>query len=198
MKKVFMYGLLITSFLSCGSSKSGMNQQASKTPVTTNPFGQTYKMPTFEPDTETYFAATGTATGARERMDILQLDALTNAQNVIRQKMKHAYMGMISDYANSMGINSNGDIKAKVERGGDQIIDVIVEDTQARAIEFSGVDEKGNVTCFVGIRIMKEQVADKIASQISKDEELKLRFDEEQFRKRIKEGFKNYKENYNQ
>ncbi len=128
-------------------------------------------------------------------MDILQLNALTNAQNAVRQKMKHSYKGLVSDYANSVSNNAGTDIQSKVERGGNQIIDAIVNETQAsKGPMFSPVDEKGNVTCFIGIRVYKNVVADKIADFVSEDEELKIRFKEEEFRKRIQEAFKEYKE----
>ena len=79
-------------------------------------------------------------------MDVLQQSALSNAQNLVRQKMKHAYQGMVSEYSNNMGIGANSDAARNVETAGDQIIDVIVNDTQARSVQFSGVDEKGNVS----------------------------------------------------
>ena len=196
MKKYLFYALFASVLVSCGNSKQTVNQLTPSTTPSTNPFGgETYSMPTFEPDTEEYFAASGISNGARERLDVLQSAALANAQNIIRQKMKHAYQGMISDYTNYMGINSKSDAVTKVERGGNQMIDVVVNETMARDVKFSGVDEKGNVTCFVGIRIYKKQIADKLADQISKDEELKLRFNEEQYRKYIQEKFKEYKEN---
>lgn len=195
MKKILMSVALIGTLVSCGSTKNSVNKnyEASRTPQTTNPFGPVYDVPDFEPDTDEYFAATGIATGAKERMGILRQDALTNAQNIIRQKMEHAYEGMISDYSKSTGINASSDIKEKIERGGDQIIEAIVNDTQEKSVKYSGVDEKGNVTCFVSIRISKKQVADQIADRISEDQELKLRFDEEQFRKRMQDKFKEYK-----
>ena len=73
--------------------------QQNTQPQGESPFGATFTMPTFEPDTEEYFAATGTANGARARMDVLQRAALSNAQSLIRQKMKHAYKGVVSDYS---------------------------------------------------------------------------------------------------
>lgn len=203
MKKTLIYVAFVGALVSCGSTKSVNNQgsMSQASPVSqavqsTNPFGgETYTMPTFEPDTEEFFAASGIAEGSRQRMDVLQQDALTNAQNIIRQKMKHAYQGMISDYRSSIGINANTDIARKIESGGNQIIDVVVNETMARDMKFSGVDEKGRVTCYVGIRVYKKAVADKIADQISKDDELKLRFNEDQYRKYIQEKFKEYKDN---
>lgn len=200
MKKTLLFLVLVGTFVSCGSNKQAtQSYESARTKPTTNPFGgDFYSMPTFEPDTEEYFAASGTANGARERMDVLQQAALANAQNIIRQKMKHAYQGMVSNYSNYMGMNSKSDAVTKIEQGGNQIIDGIVNETMARDIKFSGVDEKGNVTCFVSIRIYKKQMADKIADQISQDEELKLRFNEDQYRKYIQEKLKEYKDNQKQ
>jgi hypothetical protein len=175
---------------SCGAGKQVVAPTQS-----VNPFaGGTYSAPGFEPDTEEYFAALGIANGPQTRMDVLQLAALTNAQNVVRQKLKHAYKGMVSDYSNYIGNNAGSDAQVHVERAGDQIIDAIVNDTQAKSLNFSGVDEKGHVNCYCGIRIYKKQLADKIADAVSEDEELKIRFKENEFRKYMQEKFKEYKE----
>lgn len=194
--KTKIIALLFASVLvSCSGSKKAIVYDQSRTPLSTNPFGQTYDMPLFEADTDDYFAAVGTATGAKAQMGVLQLNALSNAQAIVRQKMKHAYQGMVSDYTNSMGINNASDIASKIERGGDHVIDVIVNDTQAKSVKFTGVDEKGNVSCYVSVRVSKKKAADQIVNQISEDEELKLRFNEDQFRKRMQEKFKEYKGN---
>ena len=195
MKKYFMLAMCVGALISCGGSKNAINHNTSRMPQTTNPFGQTYDLPTFEADTEEFFAATGIAEGSKSRMGVLQQAALANAQSLIRQKMKHAYKGMVSDYSNYMGIDNSTKAKTKMEQGGDQIIDAIINDTQAQSIKFSGVDEKGNVTCYVAVRISKKEVADKIAQGLSEDEELKLRFQEEKYRKYMRERFKEYKEN---
>ena len=172
--------------------------QQNTQPQNGSPFGQTYTMPTFEPDTEEYFAATGTANGPRARMDVLQRAALSNAQSMIRAKMKHAYKGVVSDYSNYMGMESASSAMTKVEQGGDQIIDAVVNETMARDVRFSSVDSKGNVDCYVGVRIYKKQAAEKIVEGLSNDQELKLRFNEDQFRQRMEKVFKDYKESKQQ
>ncbi len=195
MKKVTLLMVaasMAATLFSCGAQK---NTMASAT-RSTNPFGDVYEAPAAENDTEEYFGATGIASGPQSRMGEIQLAALTNAQNMIRQKMKHAYKGAVDDYMNSVGNNAGTDIEAKIERGGTQLIDVIVNDTQAsKGPVFSAVDDKGNVNCFIGIRISKKMMADKIADFVSEDEELKIRFKEDQFRQRMKESFKDFKDN---
>ena len=180
----------------CVMTSCGTGKQVVAPTQAVNPFaGGTYSAPGFEPDTEEYFAALGIANGPQTRMDVLQLSALTNAQNVVRQKLKHAYKGMVSDYSNYIGNNAGSDAQVHVERAGDQIIDAVVNDTQAKSLNFSGVDEKGWVNCYCGIRVYKKQLADKIADAVSEDEELKIRFKENEFRKYMQEKFKEYKEN---
>lgn len=182
---------------SCGGSKQvAAPYTAVRTAEALNPFGSgTFDAPGFEPDTEEYFAALGIANGPQTRMDVLQLSALTNAQNVVRQKLKHAYKGMVADYSNYIGNNAGSDAQVHVERAGDQIIDAVVNDTQAQSLKFSGVDAKGHINCYCGIRVYKKQLADKIADVVSEDEELKYRFKENEFRKYMQEKFKEYKEN---
>lgn len=196
MKKFLFYVATATTLLlaSCGTQKNAMTTANNNRSA--SPFGDVYEVPAAENDTDEYFGATGIASGSKARMGELQLMALTNAQNIIRQKMQHAYKGAVDDYMNSVGNNAGTDIEAKIERGGTQIIDVIVNDTQAsKGPMFSAVDDKGNVTCYIGIRISKKAMADKIADYVSEDEELKIRFKEEQFRQRMKESFKEFKEN---
>lgn len=179
---------------SCGGSKQTVAPTQSVAQAV-SPFASgVYSTPGFEPDTEEYFAALGIANGSQARMDVLQLSALTNAQNVVRQKLKHAYKGMVSDYSNYIGNDNGSDAQIHVERAGDQIIDAVVNDTQAQSMSFSGVDAKGNVNCYVGIRVYKKQLADKIADAVSQDEELLTRFKESKFRQYMQEKFKEYKE----
>jgi hypothetical protein len=161
-----------------------------------DPFVGVVEVPCAQLDTDDEFAATGISNGSQNRMDVLQTSALTNAQNIVRQKMQHAYKGAIDDYSSYIGNNAGSDAVAKVERAGTQIIDRIVNDTKTVCGPlFSRIDDKGNVNCFIGIRVSKKQVADAIVDYVSNEEELKIRFQEQEFRKRMEENFKKFKEN---
>ncbi|MDR2027467.1 MAG: hypothetical protein LBQ01_07910 [Prevotellaceae bacterium] len=182
----------------CGSSKQATGNNYTPQPAG-SPFGNVYETPCSEQDTDEYFGAVGIANGSKNRMDVLQTSALTNAQNVVRQKMKHAYKGAIDDYSNYIGNNAGSDADAKVERAGTQIIDAVINNTKASCgPKFSSVDEKGNVTCYVGIRVSNKDVVDKIIDNVSKDEELRIRFQESEFRKRMDANFEKFKEDNKQ
>lgn len=197
MKTLFISAAIAaaTLFASCGTTKHTSTAQRPQ-----NPFGETFSVPNGEFDTDEYFGASGIASGPKARMGELYSVALTNAQNVVRQKMAHAYKGAIDDYMNSVGNNAGTDFQMKIERGGTQIIDTVVNDTrETNPPVFSAVDEKGNVTCYVGIRVYKDAIADKladyVADNVSDDEELQIRFKEDQFRQRMKESFKDFTQN---
>ncbi len=205
MKKrvTFIVAVMVMASLlaSCGSSRQTTTVTTRQTPTTAanaigNPFGEVYEVPAAEFDTDEYFGATGIAYGPRTRMDVLQTQALRNAQDIVRQKMQHAYKGMIDDYSYYIGDNMGADAATKMERGGRQIIDAIVNDTQvSKGPLFSAVDDKGNVTCYVGIRVSKEQLAKQISDFVSNDEELKIRFQEAQFQNKMEEAFREFKQN---
>lgn len=195
MKTLFVLATMVAMMflVSCGTTKPAT---VANNTHSGSPFGDVYEVPAAEHDTDDYFGATGIASGPKARMDVLQMAALTNAQNIVRQKMQHAYKGAIDDYSSYIGNNAGSDAVNKVERAGTQIIDAIVNDTQAtKGPMFSAVDEKGNVTCYVGIRVSKKAIAEKITDYVSEDEELKIRFKEDQFRQKMEENFKKFKEN---
>ncbi len=176
------------------AASCGAPRQMATAPASNSPFGETFEAPCQEYDTEEYFTSTGIANGPQTRMGMVHEMALANAQNIVRQKMQHAYKGAIDDYSNAIGTNAGTDMQEKIERGGTQVIDRIINDTQENCVKYSAVDSRGNVSCYVGIRISKEEVATAIADYVSDDEELKIRFNEFDFRKRMEETFKKFKE----
>ena len=86
------------------------------------------------------------------------------------------------------------DIQNKIERAGTQVIDAVVNDTKESQVKYSSVDEKGNVYCYVGIRINKEKLADEVAKAVAKavtdEEEVKIGFNEAKFREQNADVFK--------
>lgn len=176
------------------AASCGAPRQMATAPASNSPFGETFEAPCQEYDTDEYFTSTGIANGPQTRMGMVHEMALANAQNIVRQKMQHAYKGAIDDYSNAIGTNAGTDMQEKIERGGTQVIDRIINDTQENCVKYSAVDSRGNVSCYVGIRISKEEVATAIADYVSDDEELKIRFNEFDFRKRMEENFKKFKE----
>jgi len=183
--------------ISCGGSKIGPQGGASAQEESA--FGRLDTLPCRLLDDDDWFAATGIANGPRTRMDVIQSAALTNGQNIIRQKMQHVYQGIISDYNNYIGNNQGTDADIHIESAGDQIINAVVKETRTVCGPiFSAPDAKGQVNCFIGVKISKKELAgklvDKVEDLVSKDEELRIRFQESNFRDKMNEKFKAFKE----
>ncbi len=130
-------------------------------------------------DTPDIFAGSSSASGSAMQEAVVRRAALTNAQNIARQKMKHAYQGMVSDYFNLIGNNTGNTARSNIEGAGDQIIDVVVNDTHEKCIRRSkNVDDKGNITYYIGIEINKKELINKIADALDKVAEDDVRFQE--------------------
>ena len=186
--KILAFVSVLALLTSCGSKQNLAGPQSKK------PFGEVYEAPCTEYDTDDYYASPGFANGAQARIDALQLAALTNAQSAIRQKLQHVYRGAIDDYTSYLGNNKGSDAETKMERAGTQLIDKLVHDSRTVCgPKFSPVDDKGDMTCFIGIRVYKKDFIDAVTKHLSQDDELKIRFNEAEFRKRMEENFEKFK-----
>lgn len=197
-KALFLISSLCISvvcFTSCGGSKPVAQTQNQ----TGMPFGDTYEAPCTMYDTPEEFAATGIYKGSMEQKGEVQKFALANAQQLVRMKMQHAYKGMVSDFSQTMGNNRGNDITTKMNAAGDQIIDVVVNNTSACCIKWSTIDEGGRLECYCGIKISKADLSKKIAKEVSdaltEEEKLKIQFDELQYREQMDERFSKFEEN---
>lgn len=197
MKKSNIITLTVVTVLAltaCSSNKSATVDNSR------NPFkGNTYEAPCQELDSDAEFGATGIYKGSSNQMGDLQLYALQNAQQMVRRKLQHSYKGMVSDFNTSYGGNAGNDIMNKITSAGDQAINAVINDTRATCIRFSDVDDRGDVTCFVGIRISKQVVAKEVANRVnnvlSEDEKMRIRFEEKKYREEYEQRMRNYSEN---
>lgn len=184
--------------LSCGAQKQAMMQSRQ---VSASPFGEVYEVPCAMYDTPEQFAATGIYRGSSYQKGEVQLNALQNARQLVYEKFHHAYQGMVSNYSQSVGNNRGNDISTKMNRAGDQILDVILNDIQATCVKFSGVGEDGMVECYVGIVVPKnviaEQVSNAVADVLTPEEKEAIAFDEFVYRKQMQERLSEYKEQKN-
>ena len=183
----------ICMMISCSGNKHTV-QQYSQTGSYANPYAGIVKNPLFHKDTDDYWYAVGEASGQlSDDAGQIKLDALTNAQDFIRQKMSHSYEGLIANYGRTIGNSQGNDRQRKLDRGGLQIIEGIVNNTDSED-EASSVNEKGIRTIYVVIKISKKQVAKEIKNFVSKDEDLRISYNSDQFFDRMEEAFKNSKE----
>jgi len=180
------------TFISCASKPKGV-EDAPKTLYG----GDAYELPCAAYDDDEWFVASGIANGPRTRMDVLQGAVLVNAQGMIRQKMQHAYEGVVSDYRQYIGNNQGSDSDINTEIGGDQILDFLVNETRVVCgPKFTEPDAKGHVNAYIGIKISKAEVAnkfaDKVETMVPESEKQRIEENKRNFReytaKKIKES----------
>ena len=192
--KMFASAAIVTSVALSGCKSKQAVVPAYPQPPAPQPAMQLYELPCWMPDDDDFFRASSSATGPANQQAVIQRAALGNAQAIVRQKMQHAYMGMVSDYANLIGSNAGVNARSNFEAAGDQIIDAIVNATSEKCVRFTAVDDAGHVTYYIGIEISKKRAANTIADGLDKNEELDIRFHEFNYRQRMEEKFKEYKE----
>ena len=198
MKKYFCFITVSTMLLlicACGSKKNVVSQQSQSSA----PFGEVYSIPCGNvKDTPEKFAAVGIYRGSSYQKGECHLNAIANAQAIIREKYHHAYKGMISNYSSTIGNNRGNDIATKLERAGDVILDAMLNDAYEVCTKFSNVFDDGMIECYVGIEIPKgelaEKVSKKVADVLTDEEKEKINFNEYNYRKQMEERMKNYKD----
>lgn len=198
MKNKQLLSLLLIALLCCVSCGAKKNVPVAQN-KTVNPFGETYEAPCTVYDTPTEFAATGIFKGSMHQKGDVHQAALKNAQDIVRQKVKHVYKGMISGYSSTIGNNNGNDIANRMQAAGYQVIDAIINNTAESCVRYSGIGEDGMIECYVAIQISKEetskQVAKKVNDVLTEDEKLRIKFDEAEYRKQMDARFKEYNEN---
>lgn len=192
--KVFFSAVCLTAtlFISCGTQKQAVKS------APTAPFGEVYDMPCSIHDSREKFAATGIYKCSSNQKGECHLNAIANAKALIREKYRHAYKGMISDYSSTSGNNRGNDIVTKLERAGDAVIEMVLNDAYEVCTKFSNVQDDGMIECYVAIEIYKDELADKVAKKVANvltdEEKMKIDFKEDEYRKRMEERMMNFEE----
>lgn len=189
-KFILILGIaLICGITSCGAKKP---VEASKY---TNPFeAGDYETPCTVFDTAEDFAATGIASGPATQKGSIQLVALKNAQDIVAMKIMHAVEGEVKSFFESVGANKGNDYQQQTIGGLNSIITGIVNNTSACCgPRFSGVDARGNVECYIGIKISKERITEAVVESLSRNERQEIREAAEAFRRQMTEDLRRYR-----
>jgi hypothetical protein len=169
IKSAALYSVLVFAaaalVASCGGGKTGGGtaadgtpagkvtepQDGGKTAAGGNPSGKVVDAtPCAVFDDDEWFAATGIASGPSNRMGDLQQKAIMNGQKIIRLKMGHESQGIVKDDGTSEGRHiSDG---------------IILKTLITCGPMFSAPNERGLVTCYVGVKARKKSVAEKLIS----------------------------------
>lgn len=178
MKKIILSMLIVALCASCASKKSMVSGKK-------NPG---YKRVQIEVpcaeygfDNAKYFRGTGTATAVNQQA--ARRAALQNAKTMITEKLGGFVQGLSTDYTR----NVYGDAKASNVQG---IIEsefaTLVERKLSDAVqtcERGFVLQDGLFEYWIAVEVSKQELVDELTSRLSANEELKVEFNRDEFRK---------------
>ncbi|MBR5442928.1 MAG: hypothetical protein IKV22_00900 [Paludibacteraceae bacterium] len=178
MKKILLSILAVGMFASCGSQKQiqqvaqnpGYQRTAIEIPCAENGF-----------DDADYYRGTGTATAVNQQN--ARRTALQNAKAMVREKLGGFVQGLSTDYSrNVAGEAQAAKVQSIIEGEFATLVEKELNDAQ-QTCEKGFVLQDGLFEYWVAIQIPKQQLIENLTSQLSRNEELEIEFNREEFRK---------------
>ena len=138
----------------------------------------------------TYFAWGSSAYGPRHQHGEVQHQALLNAQAGVIQMMSRAIEGMTTRYFGGISGSAGVQLRSDTESSIIETIRGVVGNTDPVCVEQSGVNDRGNITVFVGIRVSKQGAADAIAANLANSQHAEVRNRAAEMREEMREHFR--------
>lgn len=148
---------------------------------------------------EREFAAAGTATSYTEK--VARNEAIRDARYELGRMMQVAVEGAAEDYLRNASKNKKSTAETLSEEINNQFFAECVKNS--KVIKTTTYDlSDGQIQVYACVEVVADfSVLDKIAeiadNTLSRDETLEIEFDKEQFKKKVSNGLKEYKENRN-
>lgn len=116
--------------------------------------------------------------------------AVQNAQSMLKERLARTVKGLATDYSKMVSKSGkNADISGIIEGECTSVIDAQLKDADNICEKWSQ-DRNGRWNCYYVIQIDRRKLTDEISKAISENDELKIEFDREQFRKYAEEYLK--------
>lgn len=121
--------------------------------------------------------------------------ALRSAQAAMREKLRSRYQSVLHDYFDQMDTENGQYEREHLESAGNLTIDRLINETYeiCRKQTFEP-DETGYYVMYMAIKISKNEFVEEVVKTIGNEEELRVRFNEKQFRD---SAFKEFKQEKN-
>jgi hypothetical protein len=125
---------------------------------------------------------TGTVSRRSKSPNTLATSCLRAARQNLQQKIRGALKQVTRDYFDQMDINEESTEASHIESASDYIVNQFLNDLEEVCRKQTPADEQGYVVMYMGVRVSKKALVDKLATELSKDKQLELRFNEKTFR----------------
>ena len=158
----------------------------------------THQMPCQMYDNDEWFYATGVRQFPIGAINNAPTATLRATQLLMRQKLSAMYKAVLRDYFDQMDVDEMSSAASHIESAGDLVIKSTINDTYEVCRENTDPDDAGKVYMYMTIKVNKKQLVDNIVKEITKDAEMKVRFNEQKFREDAFKVFeKSNEEEYN-
>ena len=136
-------------------------------------------------DDQDYYRELGIGTALNPQM--ARKAAVKAAQSMIREKLNGITKGLSTDYSRNVSGNSSTDkMQEIVESEINNVINKMLNDAEKTCETLTKLDD-GNYRAYYAIQISKKDIVNKAIDSLSKNEDIELMFNRDQFRKYAEE-----------
>lgn len=190
-QKFFLVAAAATLMLfnACRSTKTVTPQQQGRVEIELPCVKESY-------DDDKYFKAMGTATNMNQQN--ARTAAFDAAKSMLMKRLGGFAKGLSTDYSRTLAGDAQVDkVQRAMEGEITQVIERMVNDA-SKTCEKIYQNEAGNYESYISIQVSKEEIVRQTQSQLSKNQELEIEFNREQFRKFAEKRMKEMEQSQNQ
>lgn len=174
--------MMVVAVFAMTACKSTQKPAETKAPISSQSNIEAYDVPCWMADDDEWFYATIQRQFKQSSMNTAPTATLRSAQMLMRQKLQGVYRAVLRDYFDQMDTEEGSYANQHLESAGDLVIKATINETYEVCRKQTRPDENNNVTMFMTIKVSKKKFAKDLVNKISEDEQLKVRFNEKQFR----------------
>ena len=150
----------------------------------------TSKQPCAAFDDEDWFTASSSILYDESEMELIPTTLLLTLQQQLYQKIKAHYKQALTDYLDKLNVEDKRKTDQHMEERGVRIINQMVGDTYESCRETTDYpNADGKYKMYMSIKVSKKSIENNIVREINKDDEMQVRFNEQQFRKSFEKFF---------
>lgn len=188
MKKLHLLGMVVIcaiALTNCGSEKEVTNPNPAPQTQQNQKIqeGVSVMLPCLDSsyDDDDYYRDLGIGTALNPQL--ARKAAVKAAQSMIKERLNGVVKGLSTDYSRSVsGAVPADKVESIIESEFNTIVDKMLNDADKTCEDLVKLED-GNYRSYYAIQISKKELVNKATEAISNEEELKIQFDREQFRK---------------
>lgn len=141
------------------------------------------EMPCQTYDDADWFYATGVKRFKASQTNLTPTTLLRSTRQQLLQKLQGKYQQVIDDYFDQMETEDGEYARQHIESAGRQVIQQLINETYEVCRKQTQIpDAEGYLTMYMAIKVSKKEIVEKTVNKIGEDQQLKVRFNEKQFR----------------